>query len=220
MKNYPVDLNTLTSFSQSLPYTEFSPELTELLAQLNQLAKDLNFPAITADIGSFIAFMLPFWKPKTIFEMGSGYGHSAFWYFTTKHLPENVVLTEKRGDLLKHFNELTWPSEWRSRMDYYQGDAFEKLSETNNIDFVLIDGVKADYLRFLNEVYPRLSDDGIVLIDNSYWRGSFLDEEILKTKQSAQNIKELHDHIKVSKNWSAIFVPYIDGLTILQKTTF
>ena len=53
--------------------------------------------------------------------------------------------------------------------------------------------------------------------NNSYWRGSFLRESVRVKKKSAQNIFELHTWIRNQKNLKAIFVPFLDGLTLIQK---
>ena len=102
-------------------------------------------------------------------------------------------------------------------LHYYNADAFEVLESVNRVDLALIDGVKANYLDFLKAVYPKMKEGSIVLIDNSFWRGSFLDSESLLKKESARKIAQLHDYIKNSRDWSAIFIPYLDGLSILRK---
>jgi predicted O-methyltransferase YrrM len=63
-----------------------------------------------------------------------------------------------------------------------------------------------------------MSEGSVVLIDNSYWRGSFLDKDLVEKKLSAKKIKELHEFIQQSSSWSGVFIPYIDGLTLLKRT--
>ena len=142
-----------------------------------------------------------------------------FWYFAANESSlEKVILTEKREDLLKVFNALPWPVSWKQRMEYHQGDAFEKLSvEEEDFDLFLVDGVKADYKKFVEAAAPKLSAKGLIAIDNSFWRGSFLNPELRIKKKSAANIYELHAWIKAQTDLSAVFVPYTDGLTLLKK---
>ncbi len=218
MRDYPFSYEQLFNFSKSHPYTNLGDK-KELFEQLEFSRKKLNFPAIENDIGSLFNFIFKLKDIRTVFEMGSGYGHSAFWYlFNSSNLPERIILTEKRDDLYTIFNSLPWPESWKSRLDYFQGDAFEKLKSLDHqIDFALIDGVKGDYLRFLKEAYPKLSRGGIVAIDNSYWRGSFLDPELVIKKQSARNIAELHAYLTNSSAWEGVFIPFRDGLSLLRK---
>lgn len=221
MRDYPFSPIQLAEFSSSLPYHKKKLQGPDkiLLDELEAARVRLNFPAISSDIGSFLCFLWKLTRPKRIFEMGSGYGHSAFWHLLGggDELLE-VVLTEKRADLVDVFHSLSWPKRWKSKLDYFQGDAFAYPFSPNKLfDVFLIDGVKAHYLDFSKVILDRLNVGGIIVIDNSYWRGSFLDEEIRNTKSSAKKIFELHEWIAGEERVEAVFLPYPDGLTLLRK---
>ncbi len=218
MRDYPFNFNQLKDFSESVPYQKLSTEYKELYQSLKEQESKLNFPAIKNDVGSFINFLFFWHRPKTIFEFGSGYGQSAFWYLLNQDQIEKITLTEKRDDLQTVFNSLNWPNDWIKKIDYNQADAFEVFeAQEGSFDFILIDGVKADYLKFLELCYPKLNKGALVLIDNSYWRGSFLDEEIVTKKKTAANIKKLHEYIQESVQFQSIFIPFEDGVSLLRK---
>ena len=221
MRDFKFNFDTLNEFSNSNPYQTIPPELRNLFSKLDENKLNLNFPAIHNDVGSFIQFMMASWKPKTVFEMGSGYGHSAFWFLLGgQQNIQRIHLTERRSDLVEYYQDLPWPSNWLPKIEYHQADAFETLDQVTQdgtpIDLALIDGVKADYLKFLESLETKMTSGGIVLIDNSYWRGSFLDKDLLIKKESARKIKELHDFIAETEKWQGLFIPYLDGLSILR----
>ncbi|MCO4755508.1 MAG: hypothetical protein KC478_13585, partial [Bacteriovoracaceae bacterium] len=64
---------------------------------------------------------------------------------------------------------------------------------------------------------PKLASNGIIAIDNSYWRGSFLNKDLREKKKSASNVFEMHEWIKNQKDLKAIFVPFLDGLTLIRR---
>lgn len=219
MKNFSFSFETLETFSNSDPYSFVPAHCRNLFEELKRKEKELRFPAVKNDVGSMLGFLLSLTEGKRVFEMGSGYGHSSFWYFAANEASlEKVVLTEKREDLLDVFDSLPWPVSWKERMEYHQGDAFEKLaSEEGEFDLFLVDGVKADYKRFVEAAAAKLSRKGILAIDNSFWRGSFLRPELRAKKKTAEKMHELHAWIKQRKDLCAVFVPYNDGLTLLKK---
>lgn len=218
MRDYPFSFDQLNRFSAKLPYSYTSSEAIKLLHQeLKTLEKELNFPAIRDDIGQMVNFIFKWIRPKEIFEFGSGYGQSCFWYLVNNPFIEKITLTEKRDDLEEKFHQLNWPVEWKNKMHYHQADAFEVFKSIEKVDFILIDGVKADYLDFLKLCENKLNENGLILIDNSYWRGSFLDPEVSEKKQTAKNIKKLHQYIDESDFWEAAFIPYEDGVSLLRK---
>ncbi|MCT4641105.1 MAG: hypothetical protein N4A33_02335 [Bacteriovoracaceae bacterium] len=217
MKNYPLSFEMLHKFSKSAPYTSFSDEEKRLFDRMISLQASLNFPAVHEDVGSFLSFFSKMVKAKTIFEFGSGYGGSAFWFLFRNTRVDKIYLTEKREDLFSFFESLPWKDSDLKRIDYFQGDAFEKLEGlSEKIDIVLIDGTKADYLSFLKKVRGNLHQDSCVIIDNSYWRGSFLDSNFNETNKSAINIKQLHDFLYDTTLWDSVFIPYVDGVTLVR----
>lgn len=222
MRDFEFNYQTLTDFSQSLPYKDIPEEFHPFFESLNKLKAQYHFPAVTNDVGSFLCLMMQFWKPQSIFEMGSGYGHSAFWYLLGEHKSKQdfirqIILTEKRDDLEVEFSALDWPEAWLKKISYIQGDAFDAVENVEAVDLALIDGIKSDYLSFLNVISPKMKTGSIVVIDNSYWRGSFLDPDLSERKKSAKNIKELHDFIATTDEWSGTFIPYVDGMSLLVK---
>jgi predicted O-methyltransferase YrrM len=217
MRDFPFSFDSLNRFSQSNPYQRLSDSDKNLYTLLKQLEVELNFPAIHDDVGSFISFLFHWLKPKRIFEFGSGYGQSCFWYSLSDHNIEKVILTEKREDLEQIHHNLPWSKTWKNKLEYHQKDAFKVFDSMEDFDFILIDGVKADYLEFLEKSYNKLNPGGIVLVDNSYWRGSFLDDEVVAKKKTAANIRALHSYISKTEKFESIFIPYVDGVSLLRK---
>ncbi len=211
------------NFSEQYPLSYLSVQETTFLNQLNNLKHELNFPAIKNDIGSFFNFLVKAHQVKTIFEFGSGYGHSAFWYFVDSYLPTKIYLTEKRSDLIEHFENLPWSEQHKKVIDYHQGDAFEKLEELsqNNIkiDFLLIDGQKSSYKDFLISSFNLLSDQAILVIDNAFWKGSVIKDELV-SKSSQKSIRELDQYLRsteVSNQFVVQYFPFRDGLVLLKR---
>jgi predicted O-methyltransferase YrrM len=219
MKDHPFDPLNLLEFSSSSPYQNIDKQYLDLKRELEALRGKYNFPAVTSDVGSFLQFLSSIKSPQNIFEMGSGYGHSAFWYLLgSAESIEKIYLTEKRTDLIKEFNDLSWPANWRDKLDYYQGDAFKQFDELDcKFDLILIDGVKAHYLSFLEKCLAKLNPGGVVIVDNSYWRGSFLDKDVRIKKQTAQSIFDLHEWIKSNDNIVASFIPFVDGISLISN---
>jgi predicted O-methyltransferase YrrM len=217
LRDYPFSFEKLKTFSEGTPYLKLNEQERIVFNELKANETKYNFPAIKNDVGSFINFIFKWHQPKRIFEFGSGYGQSAFWYLLNNNTIDKIILTEKRDDLESVFQALSWPKQWYDKLEYHQDDAFKVFNLNSGFDFILIDGVKADYLKFLEECYDKLNDNGLVLIDNSFWRGSFLDDEVVQKKQTAMNIKLLHEFIAQTKKYESIFIPFEDGVSLLRK---
>lgn len=210
-------LTSLHNFSLSDPYDLYKKNNRELYDALDVEKNRMNFPAITDDVGNLLAFFTEMNQPRKIFEFGSGYGHSAFWFLLGSENIEKIYLTERRADLEEVFQSIPWPSNWKNKIDYRVADAFQVFEELSDIDLILLDGQKTDYLKFLETYVDRLHSGTLIIIDNSFWKGTFLKDELVKTKDSAKKILELHEYLKESKQFRSIFMPYWDGVSLLRK---
>lgn len=218
MQNHELNYTSLFEFSNSNPYKAIPSELEILFSNLNDLKNKYCFPSINNDIGNFIKFFTGIICPRVIFEMGSGYGHSAFWFMLGSENVQKLYLTEYRKDLEHEFDDLPWPSIWKDKMCYFQDDAFNVIKDIDHIDLALIDGGKSEYLNFLKAIEPKMNPGSIVLIDNSFWRGSFLDPALAKEHASAMRMAELHFYLREDTSvWDSLFIPYSDGLSVLRK---
>lgn len=200
-------------------FCSLSEEEQKLYDELLKSQKRLNFPTISPSVGQFLCFITGLISPSSIFEFGSGYGHSAFWYLLAKSKNLNKVhLTEKREDLETIFNSLSWPETWKEKLSYHQGDAFKTLRflQEESFDLILVDGTKAEYQDFLLKVHPQLCSNGIVIIDNAFWKGSFLNPD-QREKLSSKAIGKLHLWLKKQEIYDVSFLPISDGLFILRK---
>ncbi len=205
-------------FSETYPIELLKPEELVVLEHLNQQKHQLNFPAIRNDIGSFFNALLGTKKDAVIFEFGSGYGHSAFWYFLHQNSIQKVYLTERRTDLYEVYNNIPFLANWREKIHYYQGDAFDLLQEKSGFDFVLIDGQKNSYTDFLNAVLPKMNPNGYIAVDNAFWKGAVIGEAQTSTV-SAEAIREHHAVIRKltqDRNLRLNYFPFRDGLLLLQ----
>jgi len=155
-------------------------------------------------------------KPNVIFEFGSGYGQSCFWYFVgNPDIPQKVYLTEIRPELNHMYESLEWPQSWKEKINYFGHDAFEILDQLDEkIDFLFMDGKKSDYLEFLKKARSKLSKNAVVVIDNAFWKGSFLDQDLLN-KKSVRAVRELHDQLD-SLPFNSTFIPFCDGILLMS----
>ena len=139
MRDYQFDSEVLFKFSESSPYSQIPSSHRSLKDYLDKTQRELNFPAIKDDIGQLIRLLIMLNRPKTIFEMGSGFGHSCFWYIVDQlESISQIYLTETRKDLFQYYSQANWPDFSQQKVKYFNEDAFEVLKKVEDkIDFVL-----------------------------------------------------------------------------------
>ncbi|MCB9091555.1 MAG: class I SAM-dependent methyltransferase [Halobacteriovoraceae bacterium] len=212
-------------YSQAYPLQNLSEGEMAIYKKLEEFREKLRFPAIKNDIGSFFNYLIQENNYRYIFEFGSGYGHSCFWYFVggNEERLKSVILTEIRDDLEEYYLKNEFPNSWREKIQYSVGDSFEIIQELKPpIDFLLIDGQKALYREFIEIAWDHLSGGATIAIDNAFFKGSLLEDGLASAKATAA-IRDLHQWVhegEKNKRWKSCYFPYADGLILLNKTIY
>jgi caffeoyl-CoA O-methyltransferase len=102
------------------------------------------------------------------------------------------------------------------RIDLRLGDAHESLRalpEEPVLDLAFVDADKAGYADYVDQLHPRLRDDGLVLLDNTLRSGKVLDPQ----DDDARAVAELNAALAGDPRWETVLLPVSDGLTFLRK---
>jgi caffeoyl-CoA O-methyltransferase len=87
-------------------------------------------------------------------------------------------------------------------------------------DFVFIDADKRNYLPYLNMLIPKLSFNGIIVIDNVLWSGRVLPDGEPNEAEEHRNtkyIRELNDYLAKNNELYATLLPVRDGMFLIKK---
>ena len=71
-----------------------TPPRDRILQEMEALAKKHNFPIIGPLVGRFLFQMAKITKAQKIFELGSGYGYSAFWFASAMEKKGRIICTD------------------------------------------------------------------------------------------------------------------------------
>lgn len=215
----PDIFSLMVSFARSRSEKKLNESSSKLKIYLDEQKEKLRFPAVDDEVGEFLVLMCDLIAPKSIFEFGSGYGHSCFWYFQSsqKNKIQNIFLTERRTDLKDIFENGPWQKEEKEKILYHQGDAFEYLeSLKNSFDLVLVDGEKATYKNFIEKMEHRLNPGSWVVIDNAFWKGKILDSN--DQSRSSEAMKQMFNYLDETNSvWRSYFLPLSDGVLLLNR---
>ncbi|HYO60633.1 MAG TPA: class I SAM-dependent methyltransferase [Actinomycetota bacterium] len=143
-----------------------------VLVEMEKLAEDEGFPIIGRLCGRYLEMLARSISARRIFEMGSGYGYSAYWFSRATgpegeiHLTDTDPGNERRALDFLHRAGLDAP------IRYHVGDAFAALDEAQgDFDVVYVDIDKHGYLDAWNAGKERVRVGGYYVCDNMLWSG-------------------------------------------------
>ena len=153
---------------------------------------------------------------RRIFEIGSGFGYSAFWFARVLETGSTVTLTDFDRENLDRARAWLGKAGLLDRCRFEPaGDGLEALARAESgIDLVFLDGEKAEYPKALAIALPKLRAGGLVLADNVLWGGAVARGE---SDAATAGLREYTRVIFGSEGLVSTIVPIRDGLAITFK---
>jgi predicted O-methyltransferase YrrM len=186
-----------------------------VLLEMEQLAKDKGFPIVGRLCGRYLEMIARSIGAKRIFELGSGYGYSGYWFSRATGPDAEIHLTD--GDSRNETLALDFLS--RAGLDkpiqYHVGDALEALSRTEgDFDIIYCDIDKPGYPDAWRMAKEKVRVGGYYMCDNMLWSGMVTDESDSPERQegATEAIKETNEMIASDPNWHSIINPTRDGV--------
>ena len=143
-----------------------------VLLEMEELADDLDFPIIGRLCGQFLEVMARSVQARRVFELGSGFGYSAYWFARATGPGGEIHLTDNDpANASKAGNFLTRAG-LADSIRYHVGDALETLDKTDGeFDVVFCDVNKDQYPDAWRRSRARVRVGGLYMCDNMLWGG-------------------------------------------------
>jgi predicted O-methyltransferase YrrM len=94
-------------------------------------------------------------------------------------------------------------------------DTLRSLPLVATFDLAFIDADKRNYANYYEELLPRMRDDGLLVIDNTLWGGSVLDDTA--SDDDSVGIRALNDALAADGRVDVVMLPIADGVTLVRK---
>lgn len=188
-----------------------------LLAEMEERAARDGFPIVGSQIGPWLYMLTRLTGAKRVFEMGSGFGYST-WFFAT-------ALRDSGGGTVTH---TVWDQElsreaqqWLERAglstycDFQVSEAVLALtSESEPLDIIFLDIDKEMYPGAEEIIIQRLRPGGLLLVDNMLWSGKVCDAA--ESDEATLGVRTMNDTLAHSERWDYVLNPLRDGLGIAR----
>ncbi len=158
--------------------TELAPPRDEVVREMDDRAAQTGFPTVGPAVGGWFRLLATLVDADRIFEFGSGFGYSAYWFATALPADGEVVLTEVDADELAAAREYFERAGLADRARFEHGDAIETVERYDGpFDVVLVDNEKDRYVEAFEAVRGKVGPGGLVLADNALTAGDYVDFE-------------------------------------------
>ena len=214
-KNIPIDQNMIDYiFSHSESLHKVQKKILKFNDNLGK-AKRLQISILQAN---FLQFLIKANKFKSCLEVGTFTGYSSLSMALS--LPKNGKVYAIDKDINTNKIALNFFKEAKVNNKIFietnNGiNALRKLVKSKKkFDLILIDADKESYIKYFNYSVQLISKRGIILIDNTLWKGEVLNQNA--NDKLTLKIKKFNEYIK-KKRINKYILPLGDGFTICWK---
>lgn len=146
----------------------------EILLEMERLAAKKRFPIVGPLVGRLLAQMAGAIGARRVFEFGSGFGYSAYWFVKGMNGQGRVVFTddeEENAQLARGFLKRVGLD---SCLQVEVGDALEIIDrQSGTFDIIFIDCDKERYPLAFEKALPRIRPGGLLETKDGYPEGTF-----------------------------------------------
>ena len=188
-----------------------------VLREMERLAFRRRFPIVGPLVGRLLNVLARSIGAREVFECGSGFGYSAFWFALALPPDGRVLLTEGSAENCASALGFLSRAGLMDKASIEKGDALEILaSQPGPFDIIFCDIDKRDYPRVYPLMKPRLRAGGLFLCDNMLWSGRVADVQC--QDEDTAGVRELTRLLYDDPDLATTIMPLRDGVSISLKT--
>ncbi|MYI14192.1 MAG: SAM-dependent methyltransferase [Acidimicrobiaceae bacterium] len=94
-------------------------------------------------------------------------------------------------------------------------DTLRALPDEPAIDFAFIDADKQSYIAYYEELVPRLSERGVILVDNVLWSGNVANPD--ETDSTTEELRAFNAHVIADERVLVALLPVGDGVSVITR---
>jgi len=177
-----------------------------VLRRIEKFNKEVPSAIMPRTTGEFLRLLVLSTKSKKIIELGCSVGYSAIWMASAaKELKGHIYTVDKsqdRSELARiNFEE----AGLSNKITLHEEDAIEFLKkwDKGQVDFILIDAMKKQYLDYYKLALPLLKKGGTIVAD-----------DVIKL---GEKMKDFLEYIKKDKSVRSTILEIDDGVMLIYK---
>lgn len=205
----------IEDYMRSLAGGTDHPVLTEMEA----VAEKNNFPIVGRLVGIFLETLAKTINAKRIFEFGSGYGYSAYWFAKAAGADGEVICSDGDPFNKEKAERYLGSAGLSGRVDFRIGLAQEIFAQTQGpFDICYNDVDKGDYPQVWQMAKDRIRPGGLYIADNVLWHGRVAVENYVDIVPGwTEAILEHNQRIFNDPEFDAFINPTRDGVIVARK---
>lgn len=187
-----------------------------ILLEMEALAAKESFPIVGRMAGSCLELLARSVRARRVFELGSGFGFSAFWFSRAVGPAGEIFLTDGDPDNMALAQDFLSRAALWDPCRFITGDAVASLAQAEGeFDLIYCDIDKEGYPAAWAHAAERLRIGGMYVADNVLWSGRVADPKNQEPETVA--IRAHNEAIFSDERFVPTIIPIRDGLVAATR---
>jgi predicted O-methyltransferase YrrM len=192
-----------------------TPVEDEVLGEMEELGRDRDFPIVGPLVGRLLYQFAVMTGATKVFEMGSGFGYSSYWFAKALGNEGLVVYTDLSQKNAKMAEEFFRRGGVEGKIRIHIGDSLKIIEQfEEEFDIIFNDIDKEYYPLVIDWAYKKLKPGGLFIADNVLWFGRVLADD---PSPGTKGIKEFTRLLLAHKGFFTTIIPIRDGISLSVK---
>lgn len=191
------------------------------LDEIEKYARETQVPVIQKPTQILLKFLLAFYRPENILEVGAAIGFSALLISEYAPSGSHITTIEKQEQRIREAKENFQKAGREARITLLEGDAQDILKKlTGTYDMIFMDAAKGQYIHFFPEVLRLLSPGGLLVSDNVLQDGDIIQSRFAVTRRNRTihaRMREYLYQLKHHPELESAVLPVGDGVALSTK---
>ncbi|HLW17362.1 MAG TPA: O-methyltransferase [Actinomycetota bacterium] len=190
-----------------------------VLLEMEQLAAEKHFPIINRHVGVTVEILARSIGARRIFELGSGYGYSAYWFARAAGPGAEVHCTDGDPENAKQAEGFLSRAGLWDRITFHVGDAVTAFNGADgDWDIVYCDIDKHGYPEAWETARDRVKIGGMYICDNVLWSGRVAVPDADDQRPTwTEAIKKHNEMIAADERYESSILPIRDGVMVALR---
>jgi len=202
------------------------PEPDAVIEEMDERTEREGFPTVGPEVGGWLQLLASLVDARRVFEFGSGFGYSAYWFARALPADGEVVLTEVDEDELDRAREYLARGGYDDRARFEHGDAIETAERYDGpFDAVLVDNEKHRYVEAFETIRDDVAEGGVVVADNAMTAGVVDFEALLAycegtdpdMNRHTRGVADYLDRVTEDPGFETALLPLGEGVAVSRR---
>jgi caffeoyl-CoA O-methyltransferase len=168
--------------------------------------------------GRFLEFLVFLGQPRSVLEIGTYSGYSALSMAQALPADGRIVTCELDPERVAFARRHIEAAGFGERIEVREGPALDTIESLGGpFDLVFIDADKAGYHDYYEAVLPKLSERGLIVVDNVLWSGRVAQSPSDDDSQSTRALRAFNDHVAADERVVSVMLTVRDGVTLARR---